>query len=733
MGGEEGRVVKEMSEQDETLEIFFSETDELIKSAEESLLALESSPTSVSDIEQLFRSVHTMKSGAAMMGFTGISDYAHLLENLLEHLRSNTLTVTNNLITFLLDAIDFIRSMIDRVSLGKAEADPEVLRHRKSQVKRYLGVEGAREPAQEPRSHARQALEPKKPDEGVSVYKIDLHFQRDIFYSGQDPLLLLLNLSELGEFVQVVPDLSELPDFDSLPMYDLFISWKIIIKSKRPRKDLEDVFMFVKDDNDIRIEDITRRYRQGIDIRLAEKRLGEVLVDESKISEVILTDALRKQRKLGEILLEEGKVEREDLEKAVSMQQESRTAYRKTTLRVDVDKIDSLVNLGEEMGIGLSRAHMLLKKQVGAGPSELMDEIEHLLKVNCEFQERVARVRMFPLEGTFRRFQRMARDLALEQNKQIRVVLTGIDTELDKEVIEHCTDPLKHLVRNCVDHGIETPEERQARGKPLEGTIELKAYQRGGRIFVEISEDGRGMDLAGIQKRALEKGWMQPGEVVTKEELLDFIFKPGFSTASEVTGLSGRGVGMDVVKTQLDQLGGTIEVRTEKDEGTTFVLCLPLTSALMDVLHVTVGGTSYLLPVQAVVGTERYDQGLVRRVEAKEKVYPFQGDYLPVLDIAKVLETGNVSPNGNRAVVIFVDTGRKVFGLPVDELLEPQQIIVKTLEKNYRSVNGLAGATILGDGSVSLVLDLLGLEEMFFKNSFGGDSDYEGEEDQASR
>jgi two-component system chemotaxis sensor kinase CheA len=716
-----------MSEQDETLEIFFSETDELLRAAEESLLALESEPESASDIEQVFRSVHTMKSGAAMVGFMGISEYSHLVENLLERLRSQKLAVSNNLITFLLDAVDFIRSMVDQVSQGEAEVDPEVLNQRKSQVKRYLGVEAVSAPAEEPEAPSKEPAE--EADEAFSFYKIDLRFEKHLFYSGQDPLLLLLNLSELGEFVQVVPDLSELPDYENLSVYDLHISWQLIIKTKLPREDLEDVFMFVKDDNDISIEDITKRYREGIDIELAEKKLGEVLVEESKITEEVLTDALKKQKMLGEILVEEGKVKREDLEKTVAKHEESRKVYRKTTIRVDVEKVDSLVNLGEELGIGLSKMQALLEKQTGPAQIEIMEEMENLLKINREFQERVARVRMFSLEGTFRRFQRMARDLALQQNKEVKVVLTGLDTELDKEVIEHCTDPLKHLVRNCIDHGIETPEEREAKGKPTTGTITLKAYQRGGRVFVEIGEDGKGIDLANIRKKALEKGWIQEDEVLTERALLQFIFKPGFSTAKEVTELSGRGVGMDVVRTQLDQLGGTIEVLTEKEKGTTFVLCLPLTSALMEVLHVIVQGTSYLVPVQIVAGTEKFDQALVKNVGAEERMYPFRGDYLPIVDVAKILNLGTPSVNGNSTVVIFVDTGRKVFGIPVDELLDSQQIIVKTLETNYRSVKGLAGATILGDGSVSLVLDLLGIEEMVFRDSFKGDRDHEGEKE----
>ena len=717
----------EMNELDETLQIFFSETDELVKSAEESLLALESTPESTEDIEQLFRSVHTMKSGAAMVGFMGISEYAHLLENLLERLRSGKLAVTNNLITFLLDAIDFIKSMLDRVAEGEAEADPELLSQRQGQVKRFLGVKAVTPPAED--IETTPIEQPEEPVDEFSFYQIDLNFEKDIFYSGQDPLLLLLNLSELAEFVTVLPDLSQLPDFEDFSMFELYISWQIIIKTKMPREDLDDLFMFVMDDNDISVEDITKDYREGIDTKLADKKLGEVLVGESKITEETLTDALRKQKLLGEILVEEGKIKPEELQKAIAAQEESRKVYRKTTIRVDVDKIDTLVNLGEEMGIGLSKTHLLLEELLDSRRMEILEEMENLLKVNREFQERVARVRMFPLEGTFRRFQRMARDLAVEQNKRIKVVLAGLDTELDKEVIEYCTDPLKHLIRNCVDHGIETPEEREAKGKHPEGTVELRAYQRGGRIFIEIREDGRGIDLQSIYKKALEKGWVQPDLVPSEKELLDFIFRPGFSTTTEVTEFSGRGVGMDVVKTQLDQLGGTIEVRTEKDRGTTFVLCLPLTSALMEVLHIVAEGTSYLVPVQVIVGAEPFRESLVKQVGQEDRVYPFRGDYLPLVNIEKILNTGTLSANGNSSVVLFVDTGTKVFGLAVDELLEPQQIIVKTLETNYRSVKGLAGATILGDGSVSLVLDLLGLEEIFFKDSLKGEMNHEGEND----
>lgn len=714
-----------MSERDETLQIFFSETKDLLRSAEDSLLALESSPESASNIERLFRSVHTIKSGAAMVGFPNISEYSHLLETLMDRLRSGELTVSNNLITFLLKSVDFVRSMVENVNQGNPETELGIFDKRKDQVKRYLGIDGLTQAEDFPQPLVHKI--PRETTQEFSFYKIDLRFKKNIFYSGQNPLLILLDLSELGELIEVIPDLSQLPDLENFRMYDLYISWQVIIKTECSYEDIEDVFIFVKDNNDIYVEDITNRYRDGVDIAFADKKLGEELLEKGSITEEVLNDAVKKQKMLGEILLENGKLQSEDLKKTVALQEERRNVYRKTTIRVDVKKINSLVTLAEVMGVAFSRLQSFIEKYAGPKQMELTEGIEELLKLNLEFQEEVARVRLFSLEGTFRRFQRMVRDLAFQQNKQIKVIVNGIDTELDKEVIEHITDPLKHLVRNCVDHGIETPEERKAMGKPPTGNIEFKAYQKGGKIFVEISDDGRGIDLDRIQKKALNEGWIKGNEALSKESLLDFIFQPGFSTTSKVTDLSGRGVGMDVVKTELQQLGGTIGVNTQQGKGTVFTLCLPMTFALMETLSIVAQNNRYLIPLKAVIGTEIFDKKLVKGIGSQDTMYPFRGDYIPIMDIGKLFDTGIPSRNDQSTAVVFVKTEKRCFGIAVDEVLKPQQIIVKTLETNYRRVNGIYGASLLGDGSVSLVLDVSGLEKMFSRNSFDGGTAYESE------
>ncbi|MFH2098917.1 MAG: chemotaxis protein CheA, partial [Pseudomonadota bacterium] len=421
------------------------------------------------------------------------------------------------------------------------------------------------------------------------------------------------------------------------------------------------------------------------------------------------------QKKLGEILVARGKLDENTLAQVVSQQEESRRTYRKTSVRVDVEKINHLVNLAEEIGIGLSRLQNILARQVEVFGSEVDVELENLLKVNREFQERVAQVRMFPLEGTFRRFQRIARDTAFEQGKRLRANLVGVDTELDKEVIEHITDPLKHLVRNSVDHGLETPEQREAVGKPPEGLIEFRAFQKGGMILIQIHDDGRGLDLEKIAEKAQEKGFIRPGEAVDSTNALDIICRPGFSTKSEVTSMSGRGVGMDVVKTEVERLGGTMSLETEKGKGTTFTLSLPLTFALMDALHVRAHERSYLVPLWGVAGTELYRPGQVKFFGAGERVYLFRDEYVPILDLSRVYAIPD--PNGESGpdrTLVFVDTTRQRFGMLVDKVLDPHQVVVKSLESNFKSVTGIAGATIMGDGSVALVMDLFALEEMFF-------------------
>lgn len=704
-----------MNELDETLEIFFAETEDLIKTSEESLLRLESAPEAGPNLEELFRAVHTLKSGSAMVGFNHISEYTHLIENLLDRLRDGKLPITRPLISFLLEGIDFIRNMVDKCACGEAGIEPAVLEAQKAQVNRFLGMDSIN---QEDADLSKTITDIPVEAEKEHYYNIDLIFRRNLFESGINPLLLLLNLKEMGEFIEVVSDISELPRYEEIDIYKLYISWRVILKSTAPLQEIENVFMFVKDDNNIEIEEITDRYKDGIDLKAGDMPIGETLIEKKGITKNDLKEALKKQKKIGEILVEEKKIDKEALQTVVTMQEESRAAYRKTSIRVDVAKINHLVNLAEETGIGLSRMQSIFSDE--ETPNILFDieqELESLIKVNREFQERVAEVRMFSLEGTFQRFQRIARDTALDQNKHIKTIVSGTETELDKEVIECIIDPLKHLVRNCVGHGIEPPEERIAKGKSEEGIIEFRAYQKGGQIFVQIGDDGRGLNIEKIRQRALEMEIKVPDGEIDNETLMRIVCNPGFSTSSSVTKLSGRGVGMDVVKTEIEKLGGSLKIETAKDKGTTFTLALPLTFALTEALHFREKGRSYLVPLWGLVGTEKFEKNNLKSFGADEKLYRFRGNYLPIMSLSRVYGDKMPDINIQKSVMMFLDTGRQGFGLIVDEVLDCRQIVVKSLESHYRNVKGISGATIMGDGSVALVLDLFDLEEIFFNRS----------------
>lgn len=701
-----------MNELDETLEIFFDETEDLIRTSEESLMLLETDPVSKPAIEGLFRAIHTLKSGAAMVGFNDISEYAHLVENLLERVRSDILPVNKPLVTFLLESVDFIHTMVNMKVSGNEDIDPQLLTTRKAQVNRFLGMD-------EISVEKKTALEvPVVPEEAGkwNYYKIDLKFRSNIFESGQDPILLLLNLLEIGELVEVNADLFKLPSYEEMSIYELYISWQIILKSPVPFQEVETIFMFVKDDNDIEIEDVTVQYKDGVDLKAGEIPIGETLIEKSGITQQDLQEALVKQKKIGEILVEEKKIGKDDLQTAIIAQEKSRTVYRKTSIRVDVKKMDYLVNLAEELGISVLRMHSLIIDKENIRLFEIEQEVENLFKINREFQERVANVRMFSLEGTFRRFQRVARDTALGLNKQIKTTMSGVETELDKEVIECITDPLKHLIRNCVDHGIELPEERIAAGKSENGTISLQAYQKRGLIFVQISDDGRGIDLDMIRKKALEIGIDIPDEL-NNTALANILCHPGFSTTSTITSLSGRGVGMNVVKTQVEELGGSIQVETKKGKGTTFTLALPLTFALTDTLHFKSQDMSYIVPLWGVVGTEKFEANKLRSYGSSEKVCLFRGKYIPIMDMSRVYGLQNKDKSYNEKVIIFFDTGKQKFGLIVDEIIDSRTVMVKSLNANYRNVPGISGATIMGDGSVALVLDLFDLEDFCFNKN----------------
>ena len=653
-------------DQKQLLDIFFSEADELIQTIEQDLVSLDAYPDDPSLVDKLFRAVHTIKSSAGMVGFTKLSEYAHLLENLLERLRNKTMVATKELVSFLLKCGDFLKTMLDNVAEGQNECDPIEFGEMKDVLNQYLDA-----PAQKGAQIAIKAPEAFSSQGKCPSYEIRMTFQKNLFTTGHDPLFLLLELQELGELVRIEPNLSNLPDIHEIFPCDLYISWKLLFRSERPMRDIQNVFVFIQENNEIKIQNVSGR--------------------------------LHEDRDNGE----------QGLKKTLQAEKKPNAFSRKPMVRVKTERLDRLVNLMEEMTIGLDTLFLLLEKSAIKN-GKIQEELEHLIAVGREAQEQVMMTRMFPLEGTFGRFQRMIRDLAVSQNKPIRVVMSGTETELDKDIVEQLGDPLKHIIRNCVDHGIEDREERKKKAKPEEGTIVLKAYQKEGRIYIEISDDGRGIDDQGILEKAVRSNQLPEGSAPSKEELYKFLFLPGFSTNDEISELSGRGVGLDVAQTNVSALGGNIDIVSEKDKGTTFIIDLPVTLAIMKAIKIRAEGEIFLVPFSVIAGLVRPQQGDIKTIEGKEELINFQGEYITLIRLSEVLKVEYANEEKAVGIVVIVESEKRRFGLFADDIIDEQQVVIKNLETNFQKVPGIAGGTILGDGQVALIIDIYALEKILF-------------------
>ncbi|MCF8065765.1 MAG: chemotaxis protein CheA [Desulfarculaceae bacterium] len=377
------------------------------------------------------------------------------------------------------------------------------------------------------------------------------------------------------------------------------------------------------------------------------------------------------------------------------------------TIRVDTDKLDKLVNLVGELAIGVARASESMDPK--SGP-ELREAVESMGHISRELQQQVMRVRMVPVEGTFNRFRRVVRDLSAELGKQIRLEMSGLDTELDKNVAEQIADPLRHLVRNAAVHGLESPNLRRRMGKPAEGVIWLRAYQQQGRIFIEVADDGRGIDPQRILSKAASLGLPQPENTSSFGEVYELLFHPGFSTTEEVTELSGRGVGLDVVRQNIEALRGTVEVESSLDRGVTFRINLPLTLAIIDGMNVVVGGEVFVLPLLSIVESIRPAPEELKSVEGKGELLRYRNSYLPLVRLARLFCLPGAVTDPCQGLIVIIESLGKRFGLLVDDVLGQRQAVIKSLEQNYQKVPGVSGATILGDGRVGLILDILGLD-----------------------
>jgi two-component system chemotaxis sensor kinase CheA len=480
---------------------------------------------------------------------------------------------------------------------------------------------------------------------------------------------MLRELHGLGE-LEVQVDTSRLPDFSELDPEKCYLGWEMLLKGDANHEQVNEVFAWVEGDCKLEIKAKPDR-REQRDRRADEDRMG--------------TFGRRQSDR------------------------ESLGGQEATTIRVSIDKVDELINLVGELVITqsiLSQACMDLEHEHA---EKLSESLEHLVRNIHDLQENTMNIRMLPIDFAFQRLPRIVRDLSHTLEKKVELKFSGQSTELDKTVLEKIGDPLVHLVRNSLDHGIEMPEQRRAKGKDETGVINVNAYHQGGNIIIEVIDDGAGLDPDKIFEKAMEKGLVAEGEKLSLAQSQDLIFQPGFSTAVTVSDVSGRGVGMDVVSRNITDLGGTVEVVSEPGQGSTFTIRLPLTLAILEGQMVRAGGQIYILPLLSIVESLQIKEGQVNEVAGKAEFFQYREEYLPIIRLHEVFNIETEKTNLDQGLLIIIDTGAKHIGLFVEEIVGQQQVVIKSLKKNFRQVQGLAGATILGDGSVALIIDVPGL------------------------
>lgn len=666
-------------------EVFFEESAEHLSAVESALLSLETAREDRPLLDAIFRGVHSIKGSGGMLGLDGVVGFAHSFETLLSHVREGAIGVTDDLLDLSLRSTDMLREVVLSARDGAAPpADAEGLRR---EVDRFAAER--RETAGSSKggpggldalgAALRDAVPENAGPRGAARWTIRFEPAADVFQCGADPALILRDLARLGELPQVRLDTSKLPAFGGIDPESCFVAWDMVLVTAATRDEILDVFAFVED---------------GARIYLTAET-PEIPAEAEKAAE-----------------LEKAP----ELEKASGVRAAAPAGGggggEGSSIRVSTAKIDELMDLVGELVIAQSIVGEALKTFTPEKLEGLTEAFQQMERSMRELQERVMAVRMLPIGGVFSRFGRLVRDLANTTGKQISLDIKGEGTELDKGVIERLADPLTHLVRNSADHGLETPADRKAAGKPEVGTIGLNAYHEGGSVVVEVSDDGRGLNAGRIREKAIQLGFMRADEPFTDDRMQEMIFKPGFSTAQKVTDLSGRGVGMDVLASNVKALNGTIGLETKAGRGTVVRIRLPLTLAILDGLLMRVGGQSFVLPLLSILESIRPKRDQVRMLAGKREVILLRGEAIPLLRLAAMFGIPDaVDDPCQGSVVILEDTSgqhRVRTALLVDELMGQRQVVIKSLEKHFRKLEGIMGATILGDGRAALIVDPAG-------------------------
>lgn len=638
---------------------FFEESLEGLIEVERRLLGMEAMLTGDADatravdpeeLHTVFRVVHSIKGSAGTLGFGALTDFAHIVETLLDDLRSHRIAVITTITGALLKSVDVLRGLIEHERTGHAVD------------KNLIEAVSADLEAHHRSGTTRTTVSAAAPSvaAGKKAWRIRFHPHPGFFATGNDPLRIVRDLAALGE-IRVRVDLSRLPPWEQFDPESCHLGWEFNLDTPAAAADIQEVFAWVVGDSVIEIAPERRASRRPE--ALAVRPTAEV-------PEATKSD---------------------------------------TSIRVSTQRVDALVDMVGELVITHTMLNQVVMQFTAAEQPQLLEGIAQLERHVRQLQESVIHIRMLPIGFAFNRLPRLVHDLSEKLGKSVELRITGESTELDKVVLEKIVDPLVHLVRNSLDHGIELPAVRRAANKPERGVIEVTAYQKGGNIVIEIADDGAGLNRDKILARARERGLVQDGDEITDEGVHELIFHPGFSTADSVTDVSGRGVGMDVVRQNIRALCGQIELRSRKGKGMTVVIRLPLTLAILDGQSTCVGTDTYIIPLMSIVESIQVGPGMVHRVAGKGELLRLRNDYLPVIRLHEILGLTPRATELTEGLIVVVEADDNRVGLFVDGLLGQQQVVIKTLETNFRKVEGISGATVLGDGTVALILDVAGL------------------------
>ena len=651
--------------------VFRIEAAELLEQIETGLLDLTHRLNDKDQIDAVFRGLHTLKGSGAMFGFDALAAFTHHCETAFDRVRKGEKPATSELVAAVLAAQDHMRALIENPTDDHGEIGERLL----AQLR--LAVEGDA-PVAVPAAASAAPATAAAADDGRRTFRIRFSLPLNAMINGTNPLGLLDELRDLGD-CRIVADTSAIPSLDVLVPTELYVSWDVTLTTDQPRSAIDDVFIFVLDDMKLEVETVTAETPAVEAAAPVVAALPEPIAQPAPVAAA--APAPRPQP-------------------APEPVGEKTQAKAAENVRVPAERLDELMDRVGELVIAQSRLRQLASTSMDIQLRSVSEEIERL---SGELRDTMMVLRMVPVGSLFGRFRRLVHDLARETGKIIELETEGETTEVDKTVIERLADPLVHLVRNSIDHGLETPEERRAAGKEEAGKVLLSARQAGGEVIITIKDDGRGINRERVRAKAESSGLMQPGQQISDQDLLQMIFQPGFSTAAQVTNLSGRGVGMDVVKKTVEALRGAIDITSKPGQGSEVALRIPLTLAIIDGLLVRVGEGRYVIPLSAV--EECLELSLEEDLRSRGRSFISLRDSLvPFLRLRDLFRTGT-KPDTHQKVVV-ISTGTERVGMVVDQIIGDHQTVIKSMSKLHHDVATFSGATILGDGSVALILDV---------------------------